>query len=295
MTSQNTPHSRILRVSPFFERWDVSPVLHSVSSQNNRILNISDVETWIPPRHFNKNAIANRLTYHGKIFFAKFVDLLLSWSFHLIPNVHVNAAVNYFSLYGTIQYRQKYRVHINYWRILQYHIFTNTEQKHIMLLPMFTSHHFQRHYQNCQSASTPQSGTSHKICLRGFGGNGSIAWTSAVSHEGCTSNAFKVTMKLQTFLFQMVVSSCISVQCLWKYGFAKSSDNVYAPCICCPHKIYRWSASSERVVETVWRFKGPIVSRSDALYWCQHCHRIHVSLHIHPYDANDNRKICDYS
>jgi len=96
---------------------------------------------------------------------------------------------------------------------------------------MFTSHHFQKHYQNCENASTPQSGTSHKTCLGGFGGNGSIAWTSAVSHVGRTSNAFKVTMKLQTFLFQMVVTSCVSVQYLWKYGFAKSSDNLYASCI----------------------------------------------------------------
>jgi hypothetical protein len=38
-------------------------------------------------------------------------------------------------------------------------------------------------------------------------------------------------MKLQTFLFQMVVTSCISVQYLWKYCFAKSSDNLYSPCI----------------------------------------------------------------
>src|SRR5215510_4429321 len=97
---------------------------------------------------------------------------------------------------------------------------------------MFTSHHFQRHYQNCESASTPQSGTSHKTCLRGFGENGSIAWTSALLHVGRTSNEFKVTMKLQTFLFQMVVTSCISVQYLWKYGFAKYSDNLYPFCIC---------------------------------------------------------------
>jgi len=95
---------------------------------------------------------------------------------------------------------------------------------------MLTSHHIQKHCQNCESASTSQSGTSHKTCLGGFGGNGSIVWTSAVSHMGRTSNAFKVTMKLQTFLFQMVVTSCISVQYLWKYGFAKSSDNLYAPC-----------------------------------------------------------------
>jgi len=94
-----------------------------------------------------------------------------------------------------------------------------------------TSHLFQRHYQNCESASISQSGTSHKTCLKGFGGNGSIAWKSAVSHVGRTSNAFKVTMKLQIFLFQMLVTSCTSVQYLWKYGFAKSSDNLYASCI----------------------------------------------------------------
>jgi len=81
------------------------------------------------------------------------------------------------------------------------------------------------HYRNCESASTPQSGTSHKTCLRGFGGNGSIALTSSVSHVGRTSNEFKITTKLQTFLFEMVVTSCISVQYLWKYGYAKSSDN----------------------------------------------------------------------
>ena len=82
-----------------------------------------------------------------------------------------------------------------------------------------------------QSTSTQQLGTSHKTCLRGFGGNGSIAWTSAVSHVGRTSSAVKVTMKLQTFLFQMAVTSCIYVQNLWKYGLAKSSDNLYTPCI----------------------------------------------------------------
>ena len=93
-----------------------------------------------------------------------------------------------------------------------------------------TSHHFQRHYENCESASISQSGTSHKTCLRGFGGNGCIARTSAVSHEGRPSIAFKVSMKLQTFLFQMIVTSCISVQYLWKYGFT-NSDNLYSSCI----------------------------------------------------------------
>jgi hypothetical protein len=31
--------------------------------------------------------------------------------------------------------KMKYRVSINYWRILQNNIFTNTEQKYMMLLP----------------------------------------------------------------------------------------------------------------------------------------------------------------
>ena len=69
-------------------------------------------------------------------------------------------------------------------------------------------------YVSRESASTPQSGTTHKTCLGGFGGNGSIAWTSAVSHVGRTSNEFKATIKLQTSLFQMVVIRCISVQYL---------------------------------------------------------------------------------
>jgi hypothetical protein len=42
---------------------------------------------------------------------------------------------------------------------------------------------------------------------------------------------FKVTMKLQTFLFKMVVTSCISVQYLRKYGVAKYSDYLYTTCI----------------------------------------------------------------
>ena len=146
----------------------VPTALHSVTSQNNRILNINDVKTWSLARHFTKNAIANRLTYHRLNFFAKFVDLLL-WSFHLIPNVHVNAVINYFSLYGTIQYQQK--------------------------------------------------------------------------------------------------------------------------CLLATHKPYRRAASSGRLIEAVWRFKGPDMSRADAVYWCQHCCRIHINT----YDANDNRKICNYS
>jgi hypothetical protein len=47
-----------------------------------------------------------------------------------------------------------------------------------------------------------------------------------------------VTMKLQTFLFQTVVTPCTSVQYLWKYGFAKYSDNLYTTCICLWHYLF---------------------------------------------------------
>jgi hypothetical protein len=49
--------------------------------------------------------------------------------------------------------------------------------------------------------------------------------------RGAHIECIKVSKKLQTFLFQMVVPSCISVQYLWKHGFTKSSDNLYASCI----------------------------------------------------------------
>jgi len=85
-----------------------------------------------------------------------------------------------------------YRLRINYRRIMQNHIFTNIEQKYTMLLP------------DVQAI----------LPFPPFGGNGSIAWTSAVSHVGRTSKAFTVTMKPQIFLFQMVVTSCTSIQYL---------------------------------------------------------------------------------
>ena len=69
-----------------------------------------------------------------------------------------------------------------YWT--EIHDVTTIWKRNVCSFILFTSHHLQRHYQNCESASTPQSGMSHKICFRGFGGNGSIAWTSAVSHLG---------------------------------------------------------------------------------------------------------------
>ena len=47
--------------------------------------------------------------------------------------------------------------------------------------------------------------------------------------------------------FQMVVTSCISVQYLWKYGFVKSSDNVYAPRILENTRVYVKTDNLHRV------------------------------------------------
>ena len=93
-----------------------------------------------------------------------------------------------------------YRVRINYRRIWLRH---NLNRKCRKIVKFVSITHSERNIWNGPTdiASTPQSGTSHKTCLRGFGGNGSIAWTSAVSHVGRASNALKVTKKLQTFLF----------------------------------------------------------------------------------------------
>lgn len=95
---------------------------------------------------------------------------------------------------------------------------------------MFTSLHFRKHCQNCKSASALPARTSNMTCLGGLGkyGGGGAAWTSAVSHAGCTSNMFMVSMKLQTFLFQTVVVSHISV--LFSVGGNKLLQN--QPIIC---------------------------------------------------------------
>jgi hypothetical protein len=71
--------------------------------------------------------------------------------------------------------------------------------------------HFRRRFRNCEDSSAIPSRMSQKTWLRGFGENESSTWTSAASHVVRTSNALKVITKLQTFLFQMPVVSCICV------------------------------------------------------------------------------------
>ena len=144
---------------------------------------------------------------------------------------------------------KNFRVHTNYQRILQKPYFhkywteihdVTTIWKRDVCSFKLTSNAFDVR-PKCDTADVPAI-----LPFPPFGGNGSIA----VSHVGCTSNAFKVTMKLQTFLFQMVVTSCISVQYLWKYGFVKSSDNVYAPRILENTRVYVKTDNLYRVSTT---------------------------------------------
>ena len=56
------------------------------------------------------------------------------------PNQYTQVSYRFCIIYNTPMYRVRiyggiYRVHINYRRILQNHIFTNTEHKYMMLLP----------------------------------------------------------------------------------------------------------------------------------------------------------------
>lgn len=76
----------------------------------------------------------------------------------------------------------------------------------------FMSLHFQRCCWNYGGASTPASETQYKTCSRRFGQIGSTAWTSAVSDVRRTSILFKVFMKLQIFIFQIVIIPCIFIQ-----------------------------------------------------------------------------------
>ena len=107
----------------------------------------------------------------GKYFvYPKWSKLLLPLKWCLIMVIY-SLAFNILGAYKLLEDFAKPYFH-KYWT--EMHDVTTIWKRNVW---MFTSHHFQRHYQNCESASTPQSGTSHKTCLRGFGGNGSIAWT----------------------------------------------------------------------------------------------------------------------
>ena len=95
-------------------------------------------------------------------------------------------------------------VRINYQRILQNHIFFlwGFVKDNVYVPPLPKTLPELRERINTAIGDVTQD----MLDMIGFGGNGSVAWTSAVSHVGPTSNAFKVSMKLQTFLFQMGVS-----------------------------------------------------------------------------------------
>ena len=77
-------------------------------------------------------------------------------------------------------------------------------------------------------------------------------------------------MKLQTFLFQMVVTSCIYVQYLWKYGFAKSSDILYAPCISIIHHEYSELHSSKQSYSSLQVFNALLLCSLDPSFIWKH-------------------------
>jgi hypothetical protein len=67
-----------------------------------------------------------------------------------------------FSPYSMTFIDSKYRVHINYLSILQNQIFTNTEQKYMMLLP------FERGMFAVSLVTQPESTTDRTWWLRGL-------------------------------------------------------------------------------------------------------------------------------
>jgi len=96
----------------------------------------------------------------------------------------------------------QYRVRINYRRILLHHNWSRKCHKIVKFVSITHS--------ECSIWNDPivaaAIGNITQDMLERFWREWEYCRTSAMSHVGRTSNAFKVTMKLQTFLFQMVVT-----------------------------------------------------------------------------------------
>jgi len=156
----------------------------------------------------------------------------------------INSASSWFSLQGCIEMHSQqnikkgvillYRVHINYQRILQNHIFTNTEQKYICyyhLKEECLQFHSDLKCIRCAPlvwhgrcpGDTPIPAKPTQACL---------VWRSQ-SRCWCALAILVVSLEVvgRKHCPWRNPTSRISVRYLWKYGFAKSSDNLYAPCI----------------------------------------------------------------
>ena len=99
----------------------------------------------------------------------------------------------------------------------------------------------------------------------------------------------------------MVVTSCISVQYLWKYGFAKSSDNLYAPCtylsswitlcidiswnVCSSSFCYELRPCSIKTAKIIYRQCAACIINHSNLVFTAHCHNLQIVAlwltHIH--------------
>jgi hypothetical protein len=132
-----------------------------------------------------------------------------------------------------------YRVSINYWRILLHH---NLSRKCHKIVKFMLITHSEHNIWNGPIVAAVISGkginqrwreiaaslTEHSWCVLEFAWcNSFVAVQRAFRQQFACRGHF---MKLQMFIFLMVVTSCISVQFLWKYGFGKSPDNLHAPC-----------------------------------------------------------------
>jgi hypothetical protein len=133
----------------------------------------------------------------------------------------------------------QYRVGINYWRISLCHYLSRKCRKIVKFVSIT---HCERNIWNGLIVATAISRKNVNQCWREMAASPTKCSWCVLEFALCNSfeavpSAFRRQfgrrghdMKLQTFLFQMVVTSCMSVQYLWRYGFAKYSDNLYAPC-----------------------------------------------------------------
>jgi hypothetical protein len=105
---------------------------------------------------------------------------------------------------------------------------------------VFTSCHSQRHYPELRkSATTPAIVERHRrhAWESFWRGIGEYRLDNLQCHTWGGGGGAHRIMHLRSLWnckhspFQTVLTSCVCAQYLWKYDFAKSSDNLYASCI----------------------------------------------------------------
>jgi hypothetical protein len=157
-------------------------------------------------------------------------------------------------------YNPIYRMGINYRRISLRH---NLSRKCRKIVKFVSITHSEHNIWNGPTVTTATRGKSVNQCWRKMAASPTERSGCALEFSRCkrfvaVQRAFRRKfgrrghyMKLQTFIFQIVVISCISVQYLWKYCFA-ITPIIYTHPVLCTHVPYvSWTSTNMSEKTTV--------------------------------------------